>query len=187
MRLILTFLAIAATCLNVVVLISSRANQDVVQSLYWSHGEQKDCSTIGCFDIYVGVFNIVMKTDTQTHDIKWDSDACTEQYCEECELTMKGVIAFAAACCVFGLIVIFTDFFRCFTSGDTCMNKWTSVFASFFAALCGAVSVAWFYAGCQRHILSDTSDNVEWVYGVAWILMVVVTGLQAINFLGNLI
>ncbi len=183
---VLTFLAFVATSLNVVVLVSSRANQDVVKNLYWSHGKQKDCSAIGCFDIYVGVFDILMKTDTQMHDIKWDSDDCTEQYCEDCDLTMKGVIAFAAACCVFGLPVIFMNFLRSSMLGNTWGNRMTSVLFSFVATLCGAVSVAWFYAGCQRHILKDTSDNVDWVYGVAWILMVSVTGLQFVNFVGNL-
>eukprot|EP01034_Spumella_vulgaris_P033303 gene33304-41097_t len=100
---------------------------------------------------------------------------------------MEGVIAFAAACCVFGLPVIITNYLRSTALGNSSGNQIISYRCALLATLFGAVSVVWFYCECQRHIYSATSDNVNWVFGVAWILMVIVTGLQAVvNFVGNL-
>jgi hypothetical protein len=178
--------ALIAVFFNGIVLISSRNDQDVVQDLEWSHGSQKNCDGSNCLDIYVGVYNVVVTAGGTTSDTQWKDDNCTPDYCEDCEETMKGVIAFCVFALVLGLPSLFTNWKRAGDSGNTESNRTIGVITSLLAVIAAAIAIIWFDAGCQQSIYDDTHNSVNWEFGPSWVLMLIVLLLQFVNFIINL-
>lgn len=102
------FIALAALILNVIVIISADPDKGVTRHLNWSHGTQKEpCNE--CYKVYVGVTQFETKIGSFASTTDWSSDQCVPHFCEQCDDSMKAVLAFAVLCCFFSFPAVFTN------------------------------------------------------------------------------
>ncbi len=186
---LLSFFSLAAVLLNSIVLISSNTNNGVIKRLNWSHGRQKECGD-NCADLYVGTWDILSKSDTASDSkVYWNTATCSDvsDFCDDCESSMKAVLAMVVVSAAFSIPSVFTNMARSTESGNNASNKLSGAFTSFIAMCAGIAAVVVFSKGCQKYIRRETEDDFKWFYGSAWIMMVVVCGLHALNLLVNLL
>ncbi len=183
----LGFLALIALLLQAIVLISTSNNNDVLSKLNWSHAHQKSCDN-NCVSSYVGFWSFLTKSDLfDDSKVKWNSDTCSNvfDFCEDCEEAMKVVLAFVIISAFCTMQVILSNFYRASESGNSAKQKCLGLFFSVIATCCGLISIIVFARGCQRHVYDDTKDQLDWWYGSAWIIMVVVTVINALSAVAN--
>lgn len=179
-------LALCALALNIVVLISVRqGDKDIVENLEWSHGSQTDCSGSSCFDVYVGIYDILVTVGSIEQTTKFTDDSCTADYCEKCDNNQMIVMIFAFLSCFFCFPGVFTDFMRGSANGNTAQNKTVGTFTSFMAMCCSIVCLVLFHEGCQKYITEDTENTIDWKFGTAWIIMCVIAIIKAVDCVFN--
>src|SRR4051812_31794154 len=109
------FVSLSCVFLNMIVLISTSNKEDVLDTLFWSHGEMRNCGD-DCLDLYTGMFSFFVKGSipgiSGDTDIKWSSGACTNDFCNDCEIAGKGVISFVVLSLFICFFSVYSNFMR---------------------------------------------------------------------------
>ncbi len=185
----LGFGAAIAVVLNAIVLISSSTDVGVVKHLNWSNAHQKVCGN-DCINQYVGFWNIVVESGSaRDKSVYWDTAVCynSNNYCQKCESTMRAVLAVTTVSLAFAVPSIYTNFARASDSGNSVSHQVIGSVTSLIA-MCGAIAAVISFANsCQRNIYLETKNDFDWYYGSAWIMMIVVSILNAASGVANLV
>jgi hypothetical protein len=109
----------------------------------------------------------VVGSDTQ--EVRWTSDICTPDFCEECFRSNLATIILVALTLIATVPTIYTNFLRTTESGNTETNRQRGISSSALAMLFGSCSVIVFSAGCQLKIEDAYKGaGLNWDYGPAF-------------------
>ncbi len=109
----------------------------------------------------------IVGSDNQ--EIKWTSDNCTPDFCEECFRSNLATIILVALTLIATVPSVYTNFMRTTESGNTDANRQSAIATSALSMLFATCSVIVFSAGCQLKIEDAyKGTGLHWEYGPAF-------------------
>lgn len=192
----MSMLAVVASVLSIVPLVSMSSDKGIVKDTYWTYGDVSEENT----EIFLSIKTVVLQIGaTETHPsttvkYTWESDDCLDfgdntDYCQDCEDACQTVIR----TCIVNFITIWftisTNYKRSDRGSDLNFSKFMAIFTGTLSSTVMLSALSTYSEKCYDNLPDNTHNGspVDYRYGPGFICLLFPQVFKIIEVVFNII